>query len=64
MKAFATFKTKEERRLELKGINVKVTLRATLTTFAEHQLDRGTGPATVRRPGPQTDWNSIPAMMF
>lgn len=64
MKAFVTFKTKEERRLELKGINVEVTLRVTLTTFAAHLLGRGTGPATVRRPGPQTDRNSIAAMMF
>lgn len=39
MKAFITFKTKEERRLELKGINVEVTLRATLT-FAAHLLGR------------------------
>lgn len=63
MKAFVTFKTKEERRLELEGINVEVTLRVTLT-FAAHLLGRDTGPATVRRPGPQTDRNSIPAMMF
>lgn len=64
MKAFVTFKTKEGRRLELKGINVEVTLHATLTTFAAHPLGRGTGTATVRRPGPQTNRNSIPAMMF
>lgn len=64
MKAFVTFKTKEGRRLELKGINVEVNLRATLTTFAVHPPGRGTGPATVRRPGPQTGRNSIPAMTF
>lgn len=32
MKAFVTFKTKEERRLELKGINVEVTLHL-LSTY-------------------------------
>lgn len=49
---------------KLKGINVEVTLRAPLTTSAARPLGRGTGPATVRRPGSQADRNSIPAMMF